>query len=377
MPSLLDFIQALQDAEYNRSASFILSAISRLTTGQGSELQQALVSLEEMAKDLVTTSQFARSDEYSRALANFRRLMNDTETLILEYAPEIELSGAEAARRSTTARMFYGTSQDMINAGIDPVDAASMSYFMDVIKNTGVPFSAPAAQDLVTLYTQSAAFIEKMAKWGDGYASIVNDSVISGISNGWGALKIARHIRDLFQSVPLNAAYNLTRTLQLQSYRDASARMEQINGAFIEKKIRIAALDGRTCPTCIALHGTEVPLGKPIKDHYSGRCDAIYIPAGGEMPEFMQYKVAPGQREFIPWQTGEDWFAGLSEGQQRGYLGPGKFELYNTGEIKLSDIVGEYDDPVFGEMPIVKPLWALEGYDSYAQKLDTMKEGDE
>jgi hypothetical protein len=113
------------------------------------------------------------------------------------------------------------------------------------------------------------------------------------------------------------------------------------------------------CPACIALHGTEVPVGESLRDHFNGRCDAIYVPIGGDMPEYMQTFGKPGERNFVPFQTGEDWFAGLPEAQQKQMLGPGKFEWYQkTGE--LSGLIGTHEDSLFGEMPVVKPLKDLQ-----------------
>jgi hypothetical protein len=247
----------------------------------------------------------------------------------------------------------------LIEQGIDPVSAEAYAYFMNIVKDMNLGWIAPDPADLVSRYSESDAFIERMEKWGDGYADIVNKSVKQGISDGWNPKKIARYIRKTATDLPINAAYTMTKTLQFQSYRDAAARMEEVNGRFIEKKIRIAALDGRTCPVCVALHGTEVPKGESIKDHYNGRCDAIYVPIGGDMPEYMQTFGKPGERNFVPFQTGEDWFAGLPEAQQKQMLGPGKFEWYQkTGE--LSGLVGTHEDRLFGEMPVVKPLKNLQ-----------------
>jgi hypothetical protein len=263
----------------------MLNAVGQMSKGQGSEIQKAIVALEKKARDLDQASKLVSSEVYSQMLAEFRGEMNAIERLIIQTAPDIELSGARAANNSVTARLFYGTSQDMIEAGLDPTSAEAMAYFMQVIQDMNIKFEVPKPEELVTGYSQSQAFIDHMDKWGDGYANYFDDAVQQGVKNGWGPAKTARYARDMATNIPINAAYTWTRTLQLQAYRDASAEMERRNGKFIEKKIRIAALDGRTCPACIALHGTEVPVGQPITDHFNGRCDAIYVPAGGEMPE--------------------------------------------------------------------------------------------
>ena len=247
MPSLIEFIRRLQDVEYERSANAMLSAIAQMSKGQGSEVQALITALEKKAKAITEASKLVSSETYSQMLAGFRAEMNRVETLIRQTAPNIELSGARAANNSVTARLFYGTSQDMIDAGLDPTSAEAMAYFMQLTKDVGIPFEVPKPEDLVTKYSQSEEFYNHMDKWGDGYADYFDDAIRNGVREGWSPAKVARYARNMATDIPVNAAYTWTRTLQLQSYRDASAQMELLNGRFIEKKIRIAALDGRTC----------------------------------------------------------------------------------------------------------------------------------
>ena len=56
-------------------------------------------------------------------------------------------------------------------------------------------------------------------------------------------------------------------------------------------------------------------------------------------------------------------------------MGPGKYEWYKQNK-SLQGLIGNYPDSVFGDMPVVKPLWALQGFDSYADKLLGAKEFD-
>lgn len=368
MPSLIDYIHWLQDAEYNRSAKAIMNGIAQLTKGQGSKLQQSLVALELKAKSL-ESAKFYSSQVYSTVLADFRADMNAIERALIANADEIAQSGGEVARRSTVAKFFPGTTQDLIEQGINPLDAEVFAYFIGQISDKNLKIVVPPASELVGSYTQSQEFIDYMSKWGSGYADYMDDAVRQGLASGWSPIKTAYYVRNMATNLPMNAASTWTRTLQLNAYRDASARMERENGEFVEKKIRIAALDGRTCSACIALHGTEVPMGVRIDDHYLGRCDAIYVPVGGEMPEFMQAMSTPGERQFVPFQKGTDWFDAQSDAYKKSVLGKGKFELYKQGKFKLEDIVSWRNDPVFGMMPGVKPLWQLEGYKSYAEKL--------
>jgi hypothetical protein len=218
----------------------------------------------------------------------------------------------------------------------------------------------PTSLEFVEKYVTSQAWIDRMEGWGKGYAELIGNTLKQGVSEGWSPIRIAREMRKYAENLPISASENITRTLQLTAYRDASAQMELLNGRYIEKKIRVAALDERTCPACIALHGTEIPLGASVEDHYNGRCDAILIPVGGSMPDTMQTFGEPGERNFVPFATGPEWFAGLPEDKQRQMLGPGRFELYQNG-TPLSEFWHTHTDSVFGDMPVVKPIKDIRG----------------
>jgi hypothetical protein len=73
----------------------------------------------------------------------------------------------------------------------------------------------------------------------------------------------------------------------------------------------------------------------------------------------MQADSLPGKRNFVKWQTGEEWFAGLSperQAQQASFLkSPAKLKAYKDG-VPLSEFVGDHEDSVFGHQVIEKSL---------------------
>ena len=77
------------------------------------------------------------------------------------------------------------------------------------------------------------------------------------------------------------------------------------------------------------------------------------------MPTSMQSDSTPGNRNFVPFQTGPEWFAGLSperQAQQASFLrSPGKLNAYRDG-TPLADFVGHHEDPVFGWQVIEQSL---------------------
>jgi hypothetical protein len=220
------------------------------------------------------------------------------------------------------------------------------------------PLTAATVQ-AATSYVDTDAWAERMENWAQGYGALVRQSVLNQIAKGAGPKAVASHLRQYAENVPVSAAESLTRTLQLTSYRDASAAMERVNGDFIEYKIRVAKLDGDTCLACIAEHGTRLEVGERVDDHYNGRCSELYKIPGAELPAFMQADSTPGNRNFVAFQTGPEWFASLPPERQALQAAfqnsPALQAAYSSG-VPLTEFVGEYIDPIFGRQVVQQSL---------------------
>lgn len=367
--NIQEFVRPLQDAEYDRSAKVLMDGIAQIPQ-ISQQLLSAIYDLDVFASPLAkggwTTPQLVMF------IAEFRRNMNYVARLIEKEAPGIAESGAYVANRVFPAKALHGTTRELIDSGVDPTDAKAFGVFMDIFKYMSLDYSSPDPAEYGKKYTQAQAFRDKLKNLPDYTTKAVVKQIDDGIKKGWNPKKVASYLRKVSKEIPKAQAYRLTRTLQLQAYRDATARAEQINGDLVKRKIRIAALDGRTCPTCIALHGSEVPMGQPIKDHWNGRCDAIYSGPNGELPEFMQAMSEPGKRKFTQFERGPNWFNTLDPSQQKKILGPGKFEWFKKGH-SLTELIGYTKDNLFGVMPIVKPLWELEGFSGNADRLRALR----
>jgi len=73
----------------------------------------------------------------------------------------------------------------------------------------------------------------------------------------------------------------------------------------------------------------------------------------------MQADSTPGNRQFVKWQSGEEWFASLPESRQKAQMSfmksPGKWKAYKDG-TPLSGFIGEHVDDVFGRQIIETSL---------------------
>lgn len=350
--SIAGFTNIVLDSNYLKAAGEMLRQIFAITNNINSAMQRALRKLDEEVERLNESEQRMEADnaQLEQTLRVYEETLITTQNLITANDQIIELSGAEVAPGSVTAKVFIAISTAIALTGGNPV--TSIAAFEAALVEAGIQWIVPSALDIATSFVNSPEWIAKMEGWGTGYAELTSNTILSGIADGVGPNQIASTMRQHAQDIPLAAAENLTRTLQLTSYREASLAMEQLNSDFIEGKIRIATLDNRTCMACISLHGTRLAIGERVDDHYRGRCTEFYQVVGGpEFPDMMQSDSLPGDRNFVPFQSGEDWFNSLSperQAQQASFLStPAKLRAFLDG-VPLSDFVGEHVDDVFG-----------------------------
>jgi hypothetical protein len=140
-------------------------------------------------------------------------------------------------------------------------------------------------------------------------------------------------VASVVELLPVSRAHALLRTLQMVSCRWGIGLNYAANERILVGKRRIATLDSSTCKACIALHGTWLGLDEEVHNHHYGRCVAVR-----------------GLEYLSDVMTGEEWFAGLSEEDQRALAGPAALELIRSGKATLRDFVEVVHDPVFGWM---------------------------
>ena len=215
------------------------------------------------------------------------------------------------------------------------------------LARVGVNWLRPDPNAIAALinYAQSDAWDASLARYGAGVPQMVRDIAIRGITSGRGPVAVARDVRAAATNLPRHYAEDLMRTLQLTSYRQAVSLSYVANRSIISHQIRVAALDGRACASCVSLHGTRLEVGEVVTDHRKGRCTSI--------------GVVRGLERLAEIETGEDWFARQPEDVRRNIVGPGGFDAIESGRATLRDFVGTADDPVFGEVVRVKSLTEL------------------
>ncbi len=124
----------------------------------------------------------------------------------------------------------------------------------------------------------------------------------------------------------LTRALVIARTEILDAYRSGAAAAQFANADVLTGWVWLAQLDTRTCPSCLAMHGTEHNLDEVgPNDHQQGRC--------ARMPKAKTWRdlgfdigepadVTPDART---------WFDGLSRTEQTSIMGPARMRALDGG----------------------------------------------
>lgn len=261
------------DTTFNAAARAMLEQIFAITNNPNSEMQRALANLDAEVKRLEEAGLRIEADNpvLEQTLRIYTEALVATQALVIANALEIEQSGQEVAPGSVTAKVFIAIATALALSGINPV--TSLAAIQTELAAQGIQWIIPDALQIATSFVNSPEWIAKMEGWGVGWAELTRKTILNGIATGSGPQAIASKMRQLAQGLPLSAAENLTKTLQLTSFREASRALELVNNQFLEFKLRIATLDFKTCLTCIALHGTRLEIGERVDDHFRGRCE--------------------------------------------------------------------------------------------------------
>lgn len=99
------------------------------------------------------------------------------------------------------------------------------------------------------------------------------------------------------------------------------------------------------CLACLALHGSELPVGEEVVDHHNGRCIGIGIPIGSD----------------VTVQSGAEWFDGLPAERQQRIMGAANWQAWQAGRVRLDQFVGYRTDLVWGPQTVQRSLRGILG----------------
>jgi len=280
---------------------------------------------------------------YARALADgedvsgwlyrqerFETLLRQTQTELKRFAQYADSSVRE--QQSAAVEAALRDAQAQVRA-IGNTAGASFAW-------TQLP--SDVLEDLVGFASNGSPLRELLDRLGQDASERIRQGLADGIAQGLNPEQVASQVRDAFGG-DLVRALRVSRTETLRAYREATRRSYEGNSDVIDQWVWICACTPRSCAACWAMSGTLHPLTEQLESHPNCRCS--------------MGPVVKGTGQWLP-QAGDEQFAKLEEGAQKSILGP-LYDLYQTGQIKLADVVRERFDPDWGLARTVKPLSAF------------------
>lgn len=253
-----------------------------------------------------------------RATAEAQRLREAIERDIRAFTPAL----AAAARDGVTQGIEAGQAVALGMIGTQTGATLNTLNGFGVSQMIGIVDSEP--------------FRAALNRFGPAAGQKAADILLTGIAAGMGPARIAKRLRDFVVGEMRQWAETTARTAMLTSFRRASHETYRANADVVGSWMWWAALDSRTCLSCISQHGSVHPLSEELTDHHRGRCSPIPVVRGTTWASSVQ--------------RGEQWFDRQSAGVQREMLGPSAYAAYRRGEWDWSRVSVEYQDAVYGAM---------------------------
>ena len=193
------------------------------------------------------------------------------------------------------------------------------------------PLSRPAKPELDAIVQRATTQItSRMWVLSDEATEAMRRRLVQGVAAGRNPQDTARlmvaDVQDAFDG-GLARAQVIARTETIDAYRAGARAHHEANADVLAGWVWLANLSERTCPSCVAMHGTEHALDEPGPlDHPQGRCARMPL----VKPELVPGAPAPTI------ESGPEWLARQPEGVQRSVLGPRRFEAWQDGGYPVS-----------------------------------------
>lgn len=200
----------------------------------------------------------------------------------------------------------------------------------------GLRWNRPDARQMSAMAQRTTQTIHKRTKALSAEAEqAMKRELMRGVGLGNNPQRTAARMLNRVQGVfngGLARTLVIARTETLDAYRTAAQQAQKANSDVVTGWVWLATLSNRTCPSCIAQHGSKHKLAEPGPlDHHQGRCTRMpltktWADLGLDIPE--PPPAIPDARR---------WFDRLPEAEKRKILGPARYDAYRAGRFPISD----------------------------------------
>jgi SPP1 gp7 family putative phage head morphogenesis protein len=270
----------------------------------------------------------------------------------LEAMPESEHLGFLSVRLNDLLAQVEGQLSDLSDRAAAIVESGQRATIETTTRHTprivraagGTnPFNAlptDAFENIVGMAGNGSPLASVLAEAAGAFVSEIRAELVSGVAQGINPQEVAARMVALSGGNRARLE-TICRTEMIRASREASRRTYAANSDIIDGYIRLSAADTRTCAACWALHGKLYPVDERMPLHPNCRCALVpHLKEGGVQVE-----------------EGASLFARLGEEQQKEILGPGRFDLWQSG-ASLSDFITLSNSPEWGPTVSVSPIAA-------------------
>lgn len=238
----------------------------------------------------------------------------------------------DAARRGSL-ELGAGGAQDAIRSLLTDAGRLDMTF---------ATLPVNAVETLAGMLAQGSPLRELLAASYPEAIDGLTTLLLRGLAMGKNPRVVARMAVEGFD-LGLNRALLIARTEILRAYREGTRAQYQASGV-VTQYMRLATHDERACLGCLLSEGMVFDLADEFDEHPNGRCTLIPIVTGVPAPT---------------WLRGEAWIRSLSPDRQEQILGPKRYELWTSGQAKLSDFLKHTQHDTWGGAYVPRPIKEL------------------
>ncbi len=286
-----------------------------------------------------TRGKIVQMRRYQSLIRQTREELDRFAIIIQDDAQNQAASGAQAGAQ---------LAQDLVQgalAGLEPDVQASIMATFDQLPTGAVEALVAVLQE------DSPLFDTTLARYGEQHAANIGQTLIDNVLQGRNPRVTARAMTTQW-GIPLTDALRISRTEHNRAARTATLATYRTNPHLIKGWRWMAALDRRTCLSCVNLHGSLHPLTETQDDHPVGRCTAApemlsWAELGIDLPE-LDLGIVEG--------AGEAWFEQQDAETRLFMMGPGKLAAWEAGLFEFSQLSKETTNARWGRMFSEAPL---------------------
>lgn len=319
---LLDGMRISMLAPVDQASAALIRAWGTAWNELASEWDAALADVVAASKDgeWPSRAQLRRAKRVQDALAVTREALLDLSrqlpVTVTQALPAMTADAAEWSRRITASQ--YPT-----QAGTAAQVAASFDHV------------SPAALDAIVRRTteQVTALSRPLTAQAE---QAMRSTLIRGVALGENPRDAARLMLSRVEggfNGGRNRALVIARSEMLDAHRAAGHAQDKANADVLTGWTWMATLDTRTCPSCLAQHGSVHPVDEPGPyDHQQGRCARVpkaktWRDLGFDVNE--PADIFPDARA---------WFDGLPAEDQESVMGRARLDLLQSGQVSWGDL---------------------------------------